>query len=130
MPQSESGSDARSTTREIEPQYPASYGAVLIDMRGVIVQFCRFQNFFWASNISFQLMVLLKTPSIGARIVSTNYFLFCVNGHCGVIMRSKLSAGSEFQNRSRKKIILEVQKIVVFVARMLKSQRGSFIIAI
>ena len=31
--QSESGSDQRSKTREIERQYPASYGAVLIDMR-------------------------------------------------------------------------------------------------
>ena len=34
VPQSESVSDARSKTREIERQYPASYGAFLIDMRG------------------------------------------------------------------------------------------------
>ena len=58
MCQSESGSDARSKTREIERQYPASYGAVLIDMRGEWFSFVVFKIFFWASNISFQLMVL------------------------------------------------------------------------
>ena len=58
VPQSESGSDARSKTREIERQYPASYGAVLIDMRGEWFSFVVFKIFFWASNISFQLMVL------------------------------------------------------------------------
>ena len=34
MPQSESGSDERPKTREIERKYPTSYGAVPIDMRG------------------------------------------------------------------------------------------------
>ena len=43
VPPSESGSDARSKTREIERQYPASYGAVLIDMRGEWFSFVVFK---------------------------------------------------------------------------------------
>ena len=58
--QSESGSDERSKTREIERQYPTSYGANLIDMRGEwFNQFCRFHFLlFLGFKYFFQLMVL------------------------------------------------------------------------